>query len=116
MISQVLIQKNVYIHIYTMCSGRLSLSFRFKSILTMPRVSSCEYLWESPEKVWLCLAGVGVRERFCTEGQWAQSRLPGAVVMAPSCWSSRGVWAVLSDKGDKGFEFWVVLCGARGWT
>jgi len=30
---------------------------------------------------------VGVRERFCTRGRWAQSRLPRAVGTAPCCWS-----------------------------
>ena len=30
--------------------------------------------------------------------------------MASSCWSSRSIWTTLSDIG---FEFWVVLCGAR---
>ena len=38
---------------------------------------------------------------------------PGPVVMAPSCWSSRNIWTVLSDIG---FDFRVVLRGARSWT
>jgi len=32
---------------------------------------------------------------------------------ALSCWSSRSVWATLSDIG---FGLWVVLCGAWSWT
>ena len=38
------------------------------------------------------------------------NRLLRAVLTAPSCPSSRSVWTVRSDTG---FEFWVVLCGAR---
>ena len=56
---------------------------------------------------------VGVRERFFARGWWAWNSLPGAVVMASSCWSSRSTWAMLSDIR---FEYWVVLCGVRRWT
>lgn len=34
-------------------------------------------------------------------------------VMAPSCLSSGSIWRLLSEIG---FEFWMVLCGARGCT
>lgn len=34
-------------------------------------------------------------------------------VTAPGCRSLRSVWTMFSDVG---FEFWVVLRGARGWT
>ena len=35
------------------------------------------------------------------------------VVMAPSLIERKGVWTMLSDIG---FDFWVVLCGARSWS
>lgn len=44
-------------------------------------------------------------------GHW--NRLPGAVVMAKSCQSSRGIWAKLSDIWS---NFWEVLCEAWSWT
>ena len=52
-------------------------------------------------------------EGSAPEGGQAWNRLPRTVVMAPSCQSSRSVWTTLSDVG---FGFWVVLCGAGGWT
>lgn len=42
---------------------------------------------------------LGVRERLLTTGWWAWNRPPGAVITAPSCWSSRGIWSSLSDTG-----------------
>jgi len=48
---------------------------------------------------------VGGRERFFSKGQWAWNRYIRAVVMAPSCWSSKRIWTMLLDIG---FEFWVV--------
>lgn len=45
---------------------------------------------------------VSVRKRIFSRGQGA-----------PSWWSSRGVWTVHSDIE---LGFWVVLCGASGWT
>jgi len=41
----------------------------------------------------------GNRERFCTRGWWAWSRLPRAVGTALSCWSSRSVWTVFLNIG-----------------
>jgi len=42
---------------------------------------------------------VGLRETFFTRGWWAWNVLPKAVVMAPSCQSSRSVGTVLSNTG-----------------
>lgn len=39
--------------------------------------------------------------------------LPMEVFMAPSWQSSRSIWTTVSDIG---LEFWMALCGARGWT
>jgi len=55
---------------------------------------------------------VEIRKTFCTRGWQAWNRLPTAVVVAPSCWSSRSDWTMLADVG---FEFWVVLRRARYW-
>jgi len=54
-----------------------------------------------------------VRKWFFSRELWAWKRLPRAVGTAPSWWSSRGVWTLLSDMG---FEFWVVLYGDGSWT
>jgi len=45
---------------------------------------------------------VGVRERFCTRGQWAWNKLPRAMGTASSCRSSTSFWTPLSDTG---FDF-----------
>ena len=58
-------------------------------------------------------SGLGIRKSFFTRGRWAWNRLPRAAVIALSCQNSRSVWITLSDIG---FEFWVVLCGAKIWT
>ena len=54
--------------------------------------------------------GLGIRKRFFTGGQWACSRLPRAVVVMPSCQSSRSIWTVLSDIGFD-FEWFSVEPG-----
>jgi len=41
-------------------------------------------------------------------GHW--NRLPRAVVTAPGCQSSKSIWTILLDMG---FEFLMVLYGAR---
>ena len=58
-------------------------------------------------------ARLSIRERFFTRGWWAWNRLPRAVSVALSCWSSRSIRTMLSDVW---FDFWVVQCGAGGWT
>jgi len=64
---------------------------------------------------WSCVRGgaVGVRDRVCTRGRWAWNGLPSAVGTAPSAGVQGAFQTTLSDIG---FEFWVVLCAARGWT
>jgi len=47
------------------------------------------------------------------EGQVREMFREKERVMAPICESSKRVWKMLSDRG---FEFWVVLCGTWGWT
>lgn len=47
-------------------------------------------------------AQLGVRDRVCAR-----------VVTAPSYWSSGCMGTPLSDIQS---DFWVVLCGAKGWT
>ena len=46
---------------------------------------------------------------------WRHSRLgsPGQGPWPQTWWSLRSTWTALSDIG---FEFWMVLCGARSWT
>jgi len=51
-----------------------------------------------------------LQEKFFTE---RVVRLHRAVVMAPSCQSSRSIRTMLSDICS---DFWVVLHGARSWT
>lgn len=42
-------------------------------------------------------AMVGIRERFCTWGQWAWNRLPGVAGIAPNYRNTRSAWTKLSD-------------------
>ena len=46
-------------------------------------------------------------------GGWGKALHQRAVGTAPSCWSLRSIRATFSDRGS---DFWVVCCGARGWT
>lgn len=56
---------------------------------------------------------LGVRERWCPWERWAWNSLPRAVGTSLCCWRSRSAWTALSEGG---YEIWMVLCGARGWT
>jgi len=65
---------------------------------------------------WSCVRGGSgwvLGKDYPPESGWAQKRFPRAVDMALGCWSSRSIWAVLSGTG---FDFWMVLRGAKSWT
>jgi len=68
-------------------------------------LTDCSVLWDTR---------LDIRKRFCTRMWWTWNRLPRAMVTEPTCWSSRGVWTMLSN--ITAFECWVVLCGGRSWT
>jgi len=69
-----------------------------------------------PESMaWSCIRGGSgaVRKRLCPRGWWARNRMPRAVCTAPRCWSSRGVWTLLSVIWS---DFGVALCRDGSWT
>ena len=70
-----------------LCVPSFRRSFCWWAVLIL---TDCSVLWDTR---------LDIRKRFCTRVWWTWNRLPRAMVTEPTCWSSRGVWTMLSDIG-----------------
>jgi len=105
------------LYTHTHCVDYFLLLIITQSILNSLQLGTTVYIPRYKETIHreLCQekGGLGARKSFFTRGQWAWSRLPRAVLTAPSCCSLWSVWTPLSGIG---FGFCVVFSGTRSWN